>query len=118
MCRGVSVRNCQFSQSASGKVGSAKAPEQGKPGNSIFIPAKEVLSLFSVILKSREVDRVFGFDDTYYDLAKALRISPSCGRNYTAFTDTRKKIRSLTLRFNCMSRRLRRCCDGGYYIRI
>lgn len=82
----------QFSQSASGKVGSAKAPEQGKPGNSIFIPAKEVLSIFSVILKSREVDRVFGFDDTYYDLAKALRISPSRGRNYTAFANSRKIV--------------------------
>lgn len=85
------MRNCQFSQNASGKVGSAKAPEQGKPGNSIFIPAREVLSLFSVILKSRDVDRVFGFDDTYYDLAKALRISPSCGRNYITFANSRKK---------------------------
>lgn len=70
----------QFSQSASSKVGTAAAPDKGKDGNSIFIPAKEVLSLFSVILKSREVDKVFGFDDTYYDLAKALGISPSRGK--------------------------------------
>ena len=82
----------QFSQSASGKVGAAKAPEKGKIGNSIFIPAKEVLSLFSVILKSREVDKVFGFDDTYYDLAKALRISPSRGKNYTVFANSRKIV--------------------------
>jgi len=82
----------QFSQSASSKVGTVIAPDTGKEGNSIFIPAKEVLSLFSVILKSREVDRVFGFDDTYYDLAKALRLSPSRGRNYTIFANSRKLV--------------------------
>lgn len=84
--------NYQFSQSATSKVGVATAPNKGKEGNSIFIPAKEVLSLFSVILKSREVDKVFGFDDTYYDLAKALRISSSRGRNYTVFANSRKLV--------------------------
>lgn len=82
----------QFSQSASSKIGSVVVPNQGKEGNSIFIPAKEVLSLFSVILKSREVDKVFGFDDTYYDLAKALRISPSKEKNDTIFANSRKTI--------------------------
>ena len=33
----------QFSQSAATKVGSATAPESPKVGNSIFLPAKEVL---------------------------------------------------------------------------
>lgn len=84
--------NYQFSQNASSKVGIAVAPEKGKAGNSIFVPAKEVLSLFSVILKSREVDKVFGFDDTYYDLAKALRIAPSKGKNDTVFADSRKIV--------------------------
>lgn len=84
--------NYQFSQSASSKVGTASASDRGKDGNSIFLPAKEVLSLFSVILKSREVDKVFGFDDTYYDLAKALRISPSRGKNYTVFANSRKLV--------------------------
>lgn len=82
----------QFSASAASKVGTASAPDKGKKGNSIYIPAKEVLSLFSVILKSREVDKAFGFDDTYYDLAKALRVSPSRGKNYTAFADSRKIV--------------------------
>ena len=82
----------QFSQSASTEVGTVKAPEQQKEGNSIFIPAKEVLSLFSVILKSREVDKTFGFDDTYYDLAKALRIAPSKGKNFTSFAKARKEL--------------------------
>ena len=50
----------QFSKSATSKVGSVENPVVGKEGNSIFIPAKEVLSLFSIILKSREIDKVFG----------------------------------------------------------
>ena len=84
--------NYQFSKSAASKVGTVESLKNGKEGNSIFIPAKEVLSLFSVILKSREIDKSFGFDDTYYDLVKALRISPSRGRNYAVFADSRKVV--------------------------
>ena len=89
------AQNCmeyQFSQSTTTKVINLTAPAMQKEGNSIFIPAKEVLSLFSVILKSREVDKAFGFDDTYYDLAKALRIAPSRGKNFNAFSKARKKL--------------------------
>lgn len=82
----------QFSKSASSKAGAVGTSASGKEGNSIFIPAKEVLSLFSVILKSREIDKSFGFDDTYYDLAKALRISPSRGKNFAVFADSRKVV--------------------------
>lgn len=85
----------QFSKSATSKVGMIGVPDLGKEGNSVFIPAKEVLSLFSVILKSREIDKAFGFDDTYYDLAKALRISPSRGRNYTVFAESRKVVNNV-----------------------
>jgi AAA15 family ATPase/GTPase len=45
-----------------------------RPDNSTFLPSKEVLSLFHIILESREHDKLFGFDDTYLDLAKALLI--------------------------------------------
>ena len=82
----------QFSKSASSKVGTVDPIVKGKDGNSIFIPAKEVLSLFAVILKSREIDKAFGFDDTYYDLAKALRISPSRGKNFAVFANSRKVV--------------------------
>jgi AAA15 family ATPase/GTPase len=41
--------------------------------DSIFLPAKEVLSLHQVILNSRYQDKAFGFDDTYVDLANALQ---------------------------------------------
>lgn len=85
----------QFSQSASTKIINITSPEEQKEGNSIFIPAKEVLSLFSVILKSREVDKSFGFDDTYYDLVKALRIAPSRGKNYSIFSEARKNLKNV-----------------------
>lgn len=87
--------NCleyQFSQSANTKVGSVISPDAQKTGNSIFIPAKEVLSLFSIILKSREVDKSFGFDDTYYDLVKALRIAPTRGKNFSSFSKARHEL--------------------------
>lgn len=43
-----------------------------RASNSIFIPAKEVLSLLNIIKYNREIQLEFGFDETYYDLAKAL----------------------------------------------
>ena len=85
----------QFSQSAMKKITTFDSPKCNRGTNSIFIPAKEVLSLYSVILKSREVDRSFGFDDTYYDLAKALRIAPTLGKNYKSFSDSRKDLKDI-----------------------
>lgn len=63
-----------FTDKTTVKVPNVKNEVAPLESNSIFIPAKEVLSLYNIILKSREVDRSFGFDDTYYDLARALRI--------------------------------------------
>lgn len=63
--------------------------------NSIFIPAKEVLSIDNIILSSRERDRSFGFDDTYYDLVKVLRIAPTRGKNFSAFANARKELKEL-----------------------
>ncbi|MDO9048016.1 MAG: AAA family ATPase [Methylobacter sp.] len=45
-----------------------------RTSNSVFLPAKEVLSLHHIILESREQGKQFGFDDTYLDLARALQI--------------------------------------------
>lgn len=85
----------QFSPSAVIKVGTVVAPARKRETNSIFIPAKEVLSLCTIILKSREQDKLFGFDDTYYDLAKAIRISPKKGKNYAAFSNARKMLKGV-----------------------
>lgn len=82
----------QFNANATGKVATATAPSGKRETNSIFIPAKEVLSLYAIILKSREIDKSFGFDDTYYDLVKALRIAPKKGRNYSTFSNSRKMV--------------------------
>ncbi len=66
-----------------------------RASNSIFLPAKEVLSLHDIILKSREVDKVFGFDDTYLDLARALRQAGKGGRNYEAFAKSRQNLEAI-----------------------
>lgn len=66
-----------------------------RESNSIFLPAKEVLSLHHIILKSREQDQVFGFDDTYIDLARALRTPPTKGRNYTTFAQARPRLQDI-----------------------
>ncbi|MCX6853321.1 MAG: AAA family ATPase, partial [Verrucomicrobia bacterium] len=66
-----------------------------RTSNSIFLPAKEILSLYSTILKSREDDQVFGFDDTYYDLARALRQAGSQGRQYEVFLQSRSALKDL-----------------------
>jgi hypothetical protein len=66
-----------------------------RASNSIFLPAKEVLSLHDIILKSREVDKVFGFDDTYLDLARALRQAGKGGRNFEAFAKSRQNLENI-----------------------
>lgn len=67
--------------------------------NSVFLPAKEVLSLHQIILKSREQEKVFGFDDTYFDLAKALRYTrpneKKGGRNITEFAKSRRQLEDI-----------------------
>lgn len=59
--------------------------------NNIFIPAKEILSIQDVILHSYEVEKSFGFDKTYVDLAKALSKTLK-GRNFKEFSDARKSL--------------------------
>ena len=63
--------------------------------NSIFLPAKEVLSLQSVIIRSRRVDLSDVFDDTYLDLAEVLTLPPTRGKNHSIIADSRKDIEHL-----------------------
>lgn len=84
-----------FTDNATVKVPNVTNEIDPLKSNSIFIPAKEVLSLFNIILKSREVDRAFGFDDTYYDLVRALRIAPQRGKNYSAFAKSRESLKNI-----------------------
>lgn len=84
-----------FTEKTTAKVLNVTNEIEPLNSNSIFIPAKEVLSLFNIILKSREIDKVFGFDDTYYDLVKALRIPPQRGKNYKVFSKSRKTLEDI-----------------------
>ena len=47
--------------------------------SAIFLPPKEVLTIFAAIEISRGNYEIFGFDDTYYDLLKLLRVPPTQG---------------------------------------
>jgi predicted ATP-dependent endonuclease of OLD family len=59
--------------------------------NSLFVPAKEIVTVQDIILKSYDVDRSFGFDKTYVDLARALSKTLK-GRNYKEFSSARKSL--------------------------
>ena len=59
--------------------------------NNVFIPAKEILSIQDVILRSYEVEKSFGFDKTYVDLVRALSKTLK-GRNFKEFSDARKSL--------------------------
>lgn len=48
--------------------------------NALFIPPKEVLTAFAAIAATREQLEIAGFDDTYFDLLKALRLPLTKGK--------------------------------------
>ncbi|WP_338845989.1 ATP-binding protein [Massilia sp. W12] len=81
-----------FGRDTTRQINSLENHFKPRSANSIFLPAKEILSLHAIILKAREQDRAFGFDDTYYDLALALKQSTSRGKNYKEFADARSRL--------------------------
>ena len=85
----------KFGKDTTKQIISLRNDVDPRSSNSIFLPTKEVLSLHNIILKSRETDKLFGFDDTYVDLARALRQSPQKGKNYKEFADARKSLLGL-----------------------
>lgn len=87
--------DAKLSSSASKSVGSASTDSEGRSKNSIFLPAKEVLSLFNVIKKSRLIDQEFGFDDTYLDLVIGLEKSAKQGNNFKDFSKGKKILQEL-----------------------
>ena len=84
-----------FGKDTTKQISSLENQVPPRASNSIFLPAKEVLSLHNIILESREKDLRFGFDDTYYDLAKALRIYPVKGRNFAEFAKSRQSLEAM-----------------------
>lgn len=95
----LTIDTCDFSYSfgkdTSKQIYSLENHVPPRASNSVFLPAKEVLSLHHVILKSREQDKVFGFDDTYFDLAKALRMLPSKSTSYKEFSQSRTQLEEI-----------------------
>lgn len=81
-----------FGKDTTKQITSLRNNTAPRSSNSIFLPAKEVLSLYRIILKSREQDKEFGFDDTYLELARALRQSPKKGKNYAEFAKSRQSL--------------------------
>ena len=84
-----------FGQSAEKGVGEALEPDSPRKASSIYLPAKEVLSIEAIIRQSREIDKQFGFDDTYYDLVQAVNKPPQMGKNWKSFADARKGLGNL-----------------------
>ena len=84
-----------FGKDTTKQISSLENHVQPRSSNSIFLPAKEVLSLHQNILKSREQDKAFGFDDTYLDLARALRQSPRLGNKYAEFSKSRQSLEDI-----------------------
>lgn len=84
-----------FGRDTTKQISSLENHVKPRSSNSIFLPAKEVLSLHQIILKSREQDKAFGFDDTYLDLARALRLSPWMGKNSAQFAKSRQSLEEI-----------------------
>jgi AAA15 family ATPase/GTPase len=82
----------QFGTTTEKKITTVENVFGKREANSVFLPSKEVLSLFHIIKKSRDTDQVFGFDDTYLDLVRAIEIEPTKGRNYEQFSHARKNL--------------------------
>lgn len=84
-----------FGQSAEKGVGAAIEPAEPRKDKSIFLPAKEILSLVANIRQSREIDNQFGFDDTYYDLVQAINKPLQVGKSLKSFASIRKNLSKL-----------------------
>ena len=93
-CEGREFR-CTFGRDTTKQISAIENHVPPRSSNSVFLPAKEVLSLHHLILKSREQERAFGFDDTYLDLARALRQPPQKGKNYAEFAHSRRQLEDL-----------------------
>lgn len=63
--------------------------------NALFIPAKEVLTAFDAIAATRENLYMDGFDDTYLDLIRALRIKTSQGKVSRELSGVNKTLEDL-----------------------
>ena len=64
-----------------------------RSSNTVFIPAKEILSIRDIIIEAKE-DNQFGFEEPYSDLAKALSRTQK-GKNYDSFVRARDIVSNM-----------------------
>jgi len=64
-----------------------------RSSNTVFIPAKEILSIRDIIIEAKEDNR-FGFEEPYSDLAKALSRTQK-GKNFDSFVQARDIVSSM-----------------------
>lgn len=81
-----------FSHRARKGVGEVTSTLPRLESTSLFIPAKEVLSMMGAIKESRQAQK-FGFDDPTYDLVLAIEREPS--RGPPPFGNARREIERL-----------------------
>ncbi len=86
-----SVFSFSFGADTEKKIIKFDTTSSPRNSNSVFIPAKEILSLHDLIKSSRELRMEFGFDETYYDLATALT-PPTQGKIAKPFTSVRSRL--------------------------
>lgn len=82
----------RFTAKARKGVGESRSEVARRDSTSVFIPAKEVLSMVSIIKESRSQQK-FGFDDPTFDLVRALEAEPSRGK--PPFGSAREELEGL-----------------------
>lgn len=80
-----------FGADTTSKIVKVEPTTKSRNTNSVFIPAKEILTLLDVIKSIRDNKMEFGFDETYIDLAKALT-PPTVGKIAKPFLAAREKL--------------------------
>ena len=84
---------CSFGPSAKKQANIDKNTFKPRSSNTVFIPAKEILSIRDIILEAKD-ERRFGFEEPYSDLAKALSRTQK-GKNYDSFAQAREIVSSM-----------------------
>ena len=82
-----------FGPSAKKQANIDKNTFSPRSSNTVFIPAKEILSIRDIILEAKDENQ-FGFEEPYSDLAKALNRTQK-GKNYNSFAQARDIVSSM-----------------------
>ena len=84
-----------FGRGAAKQIASLANHVPPRASNSVFLPAKDVLSPHHIILRAMENDKAFGFDDASLDLSRALRHPPAKAAACAAAAAARQSLEAL-----------------------